>query len=604
MKLPVPFIQLPLQFDAAALAAEVATFDESLWQPHPNGIPGNTALPLITVNGDPTQGDALQGPMRPTPVLARSPYLLRVLGSFNAVLGRCRLMRLSGRAEVDLHVDSDYYWHERVRVHVPILTQPTVRFTSGDATINMAAGECWIFDTWRLHHVLNDDDRPRIHLVADTVGGAAFWDLVNAGRPHTMPKNGWMPRIVAPDSPAPELAFESVNSQSPMSYWELRDLVQFIISEAEPQPRMAQVAELAGIFVRNWQTLWFRHGSSEAAMDEYATHLNGFLGRLAQIAGGLSLRNGADLSAAMAGILRRAARTAGPRIELGEEGARTPASRPTTAIIERPVFIVSPPRSGSSLLFETLAQSPQLYTIGGESHGLIEGIPALDTVQRGYESNALGVDDATPIIAEQLRARFRAAAFDRDRKPPGATFRLLEKTPKNALRIAFLNRIFPDAQFIYLYRDPRQVLASMLEAWESGGFRTYPKLPGWTGLPWSMLLTPGWRELSGKALGDIVAAQWETTTRTLLDELERLAPERVAVARYDAMIADPGAEIRRLCDFAGLAWDRDLKHGLPIADHTVSRPDPDKWRRRESVIAPLLPRLRETMQRAEAFARR
>lgn len=604
MKLPVPFIQLPLQFDAQALAAEVAAFDQTLWQPHPNGIPGNTALPLITVNGDPSRGDALQGPMRPTPALERSPYFLQVLASFSAVLGRCRLMRLSGRAEVDLHVDSDYYWHERVRVHVPILTQPSVRFTAGDTTINMAAGECWIFDTWRLHHVANDNDEERIHLVADTVGGAAFWDLVNAGRPHAAPRAGWAPRRVTPGGAQPALLFENVNSQTPMSYWELRDLVQFILSEAEPQPRMAAVADLAGVFVRNWQTLWFHHGSDPAGMPEYAAHLAGFLGRLAQVAQGLSLRNGADLVAAMNGILRRAASTPGPRVELGEEGARTPKARPTSAIIERPVFIVSPPRSGSTLLFETLANSPDLFTVGGESHGLIEGIAALDTVQRGYDSNRLTADDATPLVAEQLRARFRMAAFDRDRRPPGAKFRLLEKTPKNALRLPFLNRIFPDALFIYLHRDPRQVLASMLEAWESGGFRTYKELPGWRGLPWSLLLTPGWRELNGAALGDIVAAQWQTTTKILLDDLESFAPARVTVARYDALLADPEAEIRRLCSFAGLGWDRALGAKLPLANHTVSTPDPDKWRRREAVIAPLLPRLQPTIERAAMFARR
>ena len=105
-------------------------------------------------------------------------------------------------------------------------------------------------------------------------------------------------------------------------------------------------------------------------------------------------------------------------------------------------------------------------------------------------------------------------------------------------------------------------------------------------------------------LGDIVAAQWQATTNALLDGLERLAPERIAVARYDALLADPAAEIRRLCEFAGIAWDRDLDRGLPLADHTVSAPNPDKWRRREDVIAPLLPRLRETIERAEAFARR
>jgi hypothetical protein len=37
---------------------------------------------------------------------------------------------------------------------------------------------------WRRHNVLNPDDRPRIHLVADTVGSEAFWQLVGeADRP-------------------------------------------------------------------------------------------------------------------------------------------------------------------------------------------------------------------------------------------------------------------------------------------------------------------------------------------------------------------------------------------------------------------------------------
>ena len=47
MKLGVPFLQLPLQFDAEALAAEVAAIGESAWRPHPAGYPGNDALLLV-----------------------------------------------------------------------------------------------------------------------------------------------------------------------------------------------------------------------------------------------------------------------------------------------------------------------------------------------------------------------------------------------------------------------------------------------------------------------------------------------------------------------------------------------------------------------------
>ena len=69
MKLQYPFMQLPVSFDAAALAAEVAAIDESEWRPHPQGYPGNDALTLVTTGGDP-DSDAVAGPMRADPASA------------------------------------------------------------------------------------------------------------------------------------------------------------------------------------------------------------------------------------------------------------------------------------------------------------------------------------------------------------------------------------------------------------------------------------------------------------------------------------------------------------------------------------------------------
>lgn len=42
---------------------------------------------------------------------------------------------------------------------------------------------------------------------------------------------------------------------------------------------------------------------------------------------------------------------------------------------DRPIFIVSTPRAGSTLLFETLSQFPELWTVGRESHDIMEEIP-------------------------------------------------------------------------------------------------------------------------------------------------------------------------------------------------------------------------------------
>ena len=47
----------------------------------------------------------------------------------------------------------------------------------------------------------------------------------------------------------------------------------------------------------------------------------------------------------------------------------------------------------------------------------------------------------------------------------GCALRFLEKTPKNVLRIPFIERIFPDALYVFLWRDPRGNLASIMEAW-------------------------------------------------------------------------------------------------------------------------------------------
>src|SRR5688572_25681502 len=228
MKLLVPFLQLPVSFDAAALAAEVAGIEESLWREHPNKLAGNTALTLVTAGGDP-DSDGLSGDMRPTPVLARLPQVRRVLGALGATWGRSRLMRLSGLAEVTAHVDTNYYWRERMRVHVPITTTPDVRFQVGDAETHMAVGECWIFDTWRRHRVVNNADSTRIHLVADTVGGDALWKLIQQGRPagHSLP--GWQARPVPLDGPAPELHFEAVNLPPVMTPWEIRDHFVFLL---------------------------------------------------------------------------------------------------------------------------------------------------------------------------------------------------------------------------------------------------------------------------------------------------------------------------------------------------------------------------------------
>jgi hypothetical protein len=610
MKLQFPFMQLPVSFDAAALEAEVRAIDESQWRPHPQGYAGNDALTLITTGGDP-DSDAIAGPMRPTRHLERCPYLQQVLASIGATWGRTRLMRLSGQAEVTPHVDVNYYWRERLRVHVPIVTQPTVRFTCGDAQINMRAGECWIFDTWRMHNVVNDHALPRIHLVADTVGGMGFWQLVAQARPHSHAGADWQSMLVAPDAGSrPALDFESENLPDVMTPWEVRAHVAFALGEALPHRNIAAVHQRLAALVRDWHGLWSAYGTRREGWPRYRALLDSARRDLLALgAPQIALANTTGLMPALDAWIFQVA-LADRRSSADPEVRQRPAAGPASGrdpVFDRPVFIVSPPRSGSTMLFETLARAPGVFTIGDESHGLIEGVPQLNPESRDFESNRLLAADATSAIAETLRRRFYEALRDRDGRTPPAPVqpvRMLEKTPKNSLRVPFLTRVFPEARFIYLYRDPRQVLSSMIEAWTSGRFRTYPKLPGWSGTAWSLLLVPGWRELIGRPVHEIVAAQWNAATQLLIDDLEALPAERLTITRYDELLADPAGEIRRLCAAIGFEWENETAVALRLSRYTVSPPDADKWRRHAAEIEAVLPSLAEQVARAERLAAR
>ena len=94
MKLQVPFVQLPIMFDAQRMADEIEALDPKFWRGRTSRDDGNSALTLITTHGDPNS-DALSGPMRPTPAFLQWPFIVLFLAEAGASWGRTWLMRLS-----------------------------------------------------------------------------------------------------------------------------------------------------------------------------------------------------------------------------------------------------------------------------------------------------------------------------------------------------------------------------------------------------------------------------------------------------------------------------------------------------------------------------
>ncbi len=605
MKLDRPFIRLPIRFDAEALAREIDALPSTAWRAHPQGYAGNSAVPLVAAFGDPDD-DAAKGPMRPTPWLNQLPSVRQVLAALDSPIGRSRLMRIHGNGEAHAHVDTHYYWQSRHRVHVPVRTTPHVRFEVGQHAVNMAAGECWVFDTWTRHNVLNPESTERIHLVIDTVGGPRLHEWIDAGEspsdflPATMtvaPRDG--------TEIGSRLRFESENQPIVMTPFELRFWLQRCRDELASTDAASSLETLARSLDRQWTALFAEFGVRPAGHAAFAGVLSRVDETLGTFPSSWRLGNGCAVAEFLRQVIVRVAVTGevAPASAPVQTTVRTTAPAPTRPIFDRPIFIVCPPRSGSSLLFETLCRSPDLVSIGGESHQIMEQIPALNPARVNFDSNRVEADLATPMTVAELTHGFFSQLRDRDGRPVRAdarALRFLEKTPKNALRVAFLARAYPDAQFVVLYRSPRDTISSMLDAWRSKRFVTYPRLPGWSGPPWSLLLTPGWRDWQLLPEHQIVARQWSACVGHLLDDLEGLDPSRVLGIRYDDLLSAPQTTIERLCRQLDAGWDTELAE-LPPSRHTLTPADPEKWRHNESLLADCLPGLAPMAERFDQW---
>ena len=263
MRLAQPLLKLPISFSADVLQKEVADLPSSAWVPHATGFPGNEAVRLVTAGGRAT--DAFEGPMRPTEFLQRCPYIMEIMGELAGVWGRSRLMGLGPGAEVPAHVDVHYYWRTHLRIHIPIATNPGVRFTCGDESVHMAPGECWVFDSFRWHEVVNSGAERRVHLVLDTTPTERLWELVETAR---LP--GIEPATLEPGAhPAKPLLFENFNSPKVMSPWEIRCHVAFIAEQAESGPPLQQLLRQLDRFCDNWAALWAHFGTADAGLAEY-----------------------------------------------------------------------------------------------------------------------------------------------------------------------------------------------------------------------------------------------------------------------------------------------------------------------------------------------
>lgn len=108
---------------------------------------------------------------------------------FGSDIHRVRLMKLEPnggelRRHTDLvDIDSGLGIGKLARIHIPIITNDDVEFTSWslqgkEQTFNMKVGEMWVLDTRKPHRVVNKGTTARVHLVIDVVVDQKLYDEI------------------------------------------------------------------------------------------------------------------------------------------------------------------------------------------------------------------------------------------------------------------------------------------------------------------------------------------------------------------------------------------------------------------------------------------
>ena len=223
----------------------------------------------------------------------------------------------------------------------------------------------------------------------------------------------------------------------------------------------------------------------------------------------------------------------------------------TPEALEQPFFVVASERSGTTLLYLMLSHHPRLSVLQ-EMEYLCERLsdrgelPSSDQLRaslqddRVFRGAALAIEPG--LTAAELGRSFFRQQLEREGKSlPGATVH------KEFHR---MDRLWPRARYIHLVRDGRDVARSCIQM-------------GWDGNVYTG------------------CDRWIEAEELWSSFREAIPSERRLELRYEGLIEQPEAELRRICRFLGIEYDEGML-SYP-ADSTYSAPDArltQQWRRK------------------------
>lgn len=268
-----------------------------------------------------------------------------------------------------------------------------------------------------------------------------------------------------------------------------------------------------------------------------------------------------------------------------------------------PIFVIGCCRAGTTVTFETIARSQAVRSLGYSTPEFWDALHGPH--HNGWASEAASTDDADPKHRNLAFAHFFA------RLGPG---RYVDKTCINVIRVPYLLKLFPDAHFVFIYRDGRDNISSLIDGWRVGGpfglrqflgpFPEPVRIDNGRFEDWHFILPPGWKNYNQAPLENVCAFQWLATNQSALEAKTSVPEKQWTEIRYEDLLDRPVEVFHSTFERLGLPFTEEIRqHCANLSQHQTSTisgaPKKQKWRIRnpeeiariQGLIAPMMKRL-------------
>jgi hypothetical protein len=226
--------------------------------------------------------------------------------------------------------------------------------------------------------------------------------------------------------------------------------------------------------------------------------------------------------------------------------------------LKEPIFLVGCARSGTTVFMNLYGLHSDVAMWYGEA------AEVWDPNAWDYDADhARQPEDVTKEDKRRIESVFQWYRLLSGNKP-----RFANRMTLYAINIPYMKAMFPDAHFVYIYRDGRAVASSIVNAIRQVSSRSLWPMGRFT-------KPPNWRDLLSDDLVEQSAGQWLAVVEVAERDIARRPPGEILRVRYEDLCADPRATVSRAWQHAGLSIDHKALEAIPprLENRNV------KWRR-------------------------